>query len=345
MGEMRTRGGFFRASSGPTLCPVRAPLIAVLWLGFYFTLARYGVYLLPSSIARQTTLPMYLAGVQLVSIALGISIVTLASRTRPSVRQILLPFPWHSASPSTITRLSLWALLLAPLTYLCAHALGMYFAYDTLIYELATRGARAVQQQTGELGRSAAQDTLWTIVPFTLVLAPLGEELLFRGGVYGAVQVAFDRFRQAPMEEEKARDESPDSLQIAGLRRKKKTGASLSERLSGWIVRGGGAALVSGAVFGALHADTSGGLGIVRVVSATTLGMACGLARMTSGGLATSIALHVGYNFIALGTMRGWLVTMDYPTKYGIPTILGPMSIVLLVVVLVHAFVLGRARS
>jgi membrane protease YdiL (CAAX protease family) len=238
----------------------------------------------------------------------------------------------------------MWALFLAPFTYLLAHSLGMYFAYDTLISELATRGARAVQQQTGELGRSAARDTLWTIVPFTLIVAPIGEELLFRGGVYGAVQTLFDRFERRPAKPDPgpSSDLGPDSLQIAGLPQKR-GGPTVLTKVSDWIVHGGGAALVSGALFGALHADTPGGLGIVRGVSATALGIACGLARTTTGGLAAAIALHAGYNFIALGTMRGWLVSVDYPTKYGVPTVLGPVAGTLLAVVVIHALVHRRA--
>lgn len=320
-------------------------LLATLWLVSYFLLARYGVYLLPAEVAQKTTLPTYLAGVQLVTIVLGVAGMLLATRHDPQISRDLLPLPWIHSPPAAVFRICIWALFLAPLTYLCAHALGMYFAFDTLLYELATRGTRAVQQQTGELGRSATQDPLLTILLFTLVVAPLGEELLFRGAIFGALQDLFGRFRSDESAAAVQEQDAPESLVVAGLGPRTKAGTSLAKRASGWIVAGGGAALVSGALFGALHADTPGGLGIVRLVSATVLGVACGFARASRGGLAASFALHVGYNFLALGTMRGWLVTVDYPSKYGIPTLLGPVSAVLCFVVLAHFLVAHFSRS
>src|SRR5690606_31760037 len=120
-------------------------------------------------------------------------------------------------------------LLVAPPVYLLAHSLGMYLAFDTLLLELATRGVRAVQEQTGELGRSAQADSLWTILPFTVLIVPLGEELLFRGGIYGAVQSLINK----PMKPGDAAP--PSSLEIAGLPPKN----SAMKRLVLWCQEGG----------------------------------------------------------------------------------------------------------
>lgn len=323
---------------------MRALFLAGAWIAFYFLLARYGVYALPQEIAQRTTLPAYLAGVQVLSIAFGLVLARVLSKAGRPWGPLLFPL----SPPGTVTsgRLLLWAVALAPVTYLGAHALGMYFAYDTLISELMQRGARAVQQQTGELGRSATQDTLWTIVPFTLLIAPLGEELIFRGALFGALQEQFERFgapAEAPaIETASENEEAPESYGITGLTRKN-AGPSLPEHLSLWTQRGGGAALVSGGIFGLLHADTPGGLGIVRLVSAMVLGVVCGLLRFKSGTLLAPLALHMVYNLVALGTMRGWLVTANYPTKYGIPTVLGPVSVACIVLLVVDQ-VLARRR-
>jgi membrane protease YdiL (CAAX protease family) len=322
---------------------VRALIIAGAWVAFYFLLARYGVYALPAQVARHTTLPMYLAGVQVLAMCFGVSAVVLATKERPALRRLLLPM--KVGAESLALRATLWALLLAPLTYLCAHTLGMFLAYDTLIAELASRGVRAVQQQTGELGRSATQDTLLSIVPFTLVIAPLGEELLFRGAVFGALQALFNRFalpEDGPATKFQHEEPSPESLQIAGLPTRK-SGPSLTQRVSLWVAKGGGAALVSGGIFGLLHADTDGGLGIVRLTAALVLGVVLGLARARSGALFAPLALHIGYNFLALGTMRGWLVTLNYPTKFGIPTILGPLCLASLLLMLALGLIRLRA--
>src|SRR5690606_26776726 len=136
----------------------------------------------------------------------------------------------------------------------------------------------------------------------TVLIVPLGEELLFRGGIYGAVQSLINK----PMKPGDAAP--PSSLEIAGLPPKN----SAMKRLVLWCQEGGVAVLGSSLVFGLMHADTPGGMGIVRMVSASCLGVSCGLARMVSGGLLAPIVLHAGYNFLSLATLRGWIVTENF---------------------------------
>lgn len=298
---------------------MRALLLALGWLGAYFALAKYGVYLLPAGIASRTTLAEYLAMVQIVSLLGGVSVLLGATQRDIDLRGTFFPEVAGAVSPRLRTVGT--CLLLAPPVYLIAHALGMYLAFDTLLLELATRGVRAVQEQTGELGRSARADSLWTILPFTVLIAPLGEEVLFRGGLYGAVQSLISTRREA---DRRARhDESPPSLEIAGLPPQN----SALEGLIRWAQEGGAAVLASSLVFGLMHADTPGGMGIVRGVSASCLGIACGFARKISGGLLAPFVLHAGYNLLSLATLRGWIVTESFPTKYAIPTLLVPLSL------------------
>ena len=140
---------------------MRALAWALGWLLGYYLLAQYGVYLLPEAVARTTTLPQYLAMVQIVSVLLGVSALLAATRGDIGLRTKFFPelSKAHEFRPSH----ALLALLLGPLTFLCAYGLGMYLAFDTLLLELAARGARAVQADTGERGRAAGPErrTRW----------------------------------------------------------------------------------------------------------------------------------------------------------------------------------------
>lgn len=291
------------------------------WLLGYYLLAQYGVFLLPVAVQERTTLAEYLAMVQIVSVLVGASALLWSTRSDPGLRALFFPelgqrYEFRATS-------SLLPLLLGPLTFLTAYGLGMYFALDTLLLELQARGAAAVQAQTGELGRTAERDTLLSIIPFTVVLAPLGEELLFRGGLYGGIQSFVDQLK----EKSAAPDEPPASVAVAGLPPRVSFGAT---RLGSWLFRAGFALLGSSFCFGFLHADTEGAMGIVRVVSASLLGLACGVARSTSGSLVAPLTLHATYNLLSLATLRGWLVFEGFPTKYTIPTALGPLSLLCL---------------
>lgn len=316
------RGNFAKNCCGAAKAyrpSMRALAWALGWLFGYYLLAQYGVYLLPQTIARTTTLPEYLAMVQIVSVLLGVSALVFATRGDLALRKKFFPelVKEHEFAPSR----ALIALLLGPLAFLTAYGLGMYLAFDALLLELAARGARAVQAQTGELGRTAQADTLAAILPFTVLIAPLGEEVLFRGGIYGGIQALVDE-RAARTSRANA---PPPSFRGAGLPENQSLRTSA---VGNWLDRGGFALLGSSLCFGLLHADTDGGMGIVRVVSASLLGLFCGVARTTSGSLIAPLALHATYNLISLATIRGWLVSDAFPTKYTIPTSLVPMAFV-----------------
>ncbi len=300
---------------------MRPLLLGFGWLGGYYLLAQYGVYLLPRAVAATTTLPQYVAMVQIVSILLGMTLVLRATNGERNVRGHFFPelVPGHRPMASRLVS----AFLFGPAVFLAAYGLAMYLAFDTLLQELAERGARAVQAQTGELGRAALADTLWTILPFTVILAPLGEELLFRGGVYGAVQAVVEKRYSKPS----AQEAPPSSLAVAGLP-KKRGGAGT--KVHSWLIDGGAAVIVSSFCFGIMHADTEGGMGIVRVVSASFLGLSCGLSRRSTKTLLAPIVLHAAFNLVSLASVRGWLVSEAFPTKYTIPTALVPLSLITL---------------
>jgi membrane protease YdiL (CAAX protease family) len=79
---------------------------------------------------------------------------------------------------------------------------------------------------------------------------------------------------------------------------------------------------VSALAFGWMHADMPGGLGIVRLVSALGLGLACGVARHHGRSIAVPIVLHALYNALSLATTRRWVTSEAFPMKLGVPTLL-----------------------
>jgi membrane protease YdiL (CAAX protease family) len=93
-----------------------------------------------------------------------------------------------------------------------------------------------------------------------------------------------------------------------------------SRRAVAWLRAGGLATLAAAAVFAAMHADVRGGAGIVRLVSAACLGLACGVARHATGTVVAAMALHVVYNTLGVAQTRKWLVTDALPSKLGMPT-------------------------
>ena len=292
-------------------------LLPIAWLGGYVLLARYGVLLLPRFLSQKLTLTSYLGLVQLLISTIGLFFVLRLTRPATQLRSTIIP--------TRIQGLSIvYALLLAPAVYVLAHSLGMYLAFDTLIAELAAKGAKAVQQQTGEFGRSTALDSWLVVLPFTVFVAPIGEELLFRGGMYGTIQSLFARSNSLPEGSDSSEvDPAPDSLVIAGLPRRRGHQRELLKRA---LSSGVAAWLISSLAFGLMHADTPGGMGIVRVTSASVLGLACGYARLQGASLLPPIVLHAGYNLLALGTLRGWFVNASWPSKYALPTLLLPVA-------------------
>jgi hypothetical protein len=71
-----------------------------------------------------------------------------------------------------------------------------------------------------------------------------------------------------------------------------------------------------------MHAGTPGGAGIILVVSSSVLGLALGLARQLSGGLAAPVVLHMLHNALALGHARNWFVSELFPKDFGVPRLL-----------------------
>jgi hypothetical protein len=93
-----------------------------------------------------------------------------------------------------------------------------------------------------------------------------------------------------------------------------------------------------------MHADLRGGQGIIRIVAASCLALACGSARQLSGGLAAPIALHVIFNSLTLASARRWVVFEAFPKFFMVPTLVSLIAAVGLVVALV-GWLVGRRKA
>jgi membrane protease YdiL (CAAX protease family) len=111
-----------------------------------------------------------------------------------------------------------------------------------------------------------------------------------------------------------------------------------------WLRAGGVATLGVATLFGLLHRDMPGGLGIVRFVAATGLGLACGVSRQASGTVLAPVLLHVAFNALSIATARRWVVTADFPMKWGAPTAVSGLAVLGIAGFLVRG-VLGSRRQ
>lgn len=282
--------------------------VAIVWLLAFRLLSEHAVRVIPLGLTRQLSLQAYLTLVQLA--VLGIGLMTSFA---------LLPEPRRALglTPAALPRV--FALFLAgPAIYVLASYAAIYAALPTLLAELAARGRQAVQESTGEFGRELVAAGLPTAVLWGVVVSPVAEELMFRGAVWSAAQSAVDAARQRFARAGTA----PSSSALPEGVLEPSAALRLLRSASSFFLTGGVATAVSAGVFALMHADMPGGLGIVRWVSALGLGLAAGLARQASGGIAGPIVVHVVFNACALATTRRWLVTESFGQKLGVPILL-----------------------
>ena len=285
-----------------------ARLIAVvaLWAGAFHGLSRFGVDLLPRAFARELTLEAYLALVHMATLALGLtaSFVLLGEPRR--VLALAAPRPAALG----------YVLALVPAVFVVATGAAFQIAKPTLLAELAHGGLAEVQKNTGEFGRELTGAPSWLAFAWGALVSPVSEEFFFRGAVFAVVLDATSFLRATKGESAL----SAELLDEGALTRA--TRATVA-----WLKRGGAATLLVALVFGLLHHDMPGGLGIVRFVSALGLGIACGLARQASASIAAPILVHVAFNALSLATARRLLVSEMFPMKAGVPTLVAVVAV------------------
>lgn len=315
-----------RASPMPHQRPQRPQLtrlllVSVAWLALLVWLLRDGARLLPSSLARQLTVESYSILVQLIVMTSGVAAFFL-----------LLDAPRQRLGFASVNGRSLvLALLLAPATYVlvCYAAIGL--ALPTLRAELARGGVDLVRQQGGAVISAMTGSSVIPPLVWAVVVSPLGEELLFRGALWGAIQglLEWSVARSAPSGIAEGLP-LEHSVLLDGL---------------AWALRSGTlTTLFTATVFAALHADLSGSQGIVRITSAAGLAFACGIARQRTGALVAPIVLHVVINTLGLASARRWVVTEMFPKYYTVPTLV-TLAAAIGLVVAIGILLGGRRRS
>lgn len=301
--------------AAPSDGPLRLALVAGAWLALAWGMLQYGALALPRSIARELTLQTFLmiAQVAMTGAGLGLALGLLAEPraalglARPTARQLTL------------------VALATPAVFVASFAAGVGIALPTLMAELANRGTEATRQDLGELGRAVKEAPAWLTLTWGALMAPVAEELLFRGAIWSAIRrlAAPAAPFTAPAEPEDASAPGPPaSSELPAIVFEDGLMVRAGRRVWAVLRHGGFATLGSAAIFGAMHLGVPGGAGIVRVVSATCLGLACGAARHATGSVVAALALHVAYNVLSIAQTRRWLVTASLPSKYGMPTAL-----------------------
>ena len=289
--------------------PLRLTVLSLLWLGVLMGLLKYGAQLLPGAVAQRLTVEGYSSLVQLVAMGFGLGL---------SYGILDTPRRDLGLEAAGRGRGVLFTALLAPAAYvaICYAAVGL--ALPTLREELARGGVALVRSQGGAIISAMTGSGLLVPLLWAVVVSPLGEELLFRGALWGAAQDLLLRAGSATG--------SRDLESEVPLER------SLLFDVLGWTIRSGTAAtLLTTAIFAALHADLRGSQGIVRVASAAGLALVCGVARQSTGTLAAPLVLHVLLNALALASARRWVVSETFPKHYTVPTLVTLMAAVGLV--------------
>ncbi len=280
-------------SEVPPKHPWRGVLAALAAALLWLLLARYllplGARYAPVALQKAISWSTFRALAQLAVLLLGLGVWALLAPG--GVRGL-----WGRApSGSALVR----AALASPLVWVSSALIALAVALPTLMEELRTRGPGASRQNAGAFAAELTGSSLPAALVTGVLLAALSEELLFRGALWGALDALFRRVPGPPAIHEEL-------------------GPTAGQRLQAWWVGGWGATVGAGVVFGLMHADMPGGVGIVRVVSTTCLGLAAGAIRTLSGSLAAAVLLHLLHNGFSLGVSRGWFVGLG-PSLYGVP--------------------------
>lgn len=286
---------------------VRLLAVTVLWSLTFHTLTRHGVDLLPSAVACRLSLEEYLALAHVVTLGVGLTL-----------SRVLLAEPRRSlALPAPRPRVVATVLLLAPAVFAATTTIAFLVARPTLLAELIEGGRQAVQKNSGQFGRELVQSPAGLALVWGAVVSPIGEEVFFRGALWSLVQRIVDASWKVPAASPAVPGVPELPLERSALM------SALSSAVTGssrWLRAGGAATLGVATLFGLLHRDMPGGLGIVRFVAATGLGLACGLVRQASGTVLAPVLLHVAFNALSIATVRRWVVTDYLPMKWGAPT-------------------------
>ncbi|MGE0327309.1 MAG: CPBP family glutamic-type intramembrane protease [Polyangiaceae bacterium] len=316
----------------PSFFGLRLALVAALWIGLERLLALQAYRVVPASLGASLSLASWMAFIEFLSTLLGL-LLSLALLHSPGK----LSLPQEALGALLPRRLSwLHALLLAPLVYVTAIYLGQQAALETLLAEIRQGGRQQAQAGLGDFGAGLAVSSLVATLAWVGLMAPISEELMFRGAMWGAIQRGVDWLRpsrrkpsvsafDAAMAAAQSDLDAPPPSSAAVL-----SGSVISDPAWFKLLRGTWRAILDGfiatlvvlALFTAMHADFDTGLGIIRVVSALVLGFFCGIFRQWSGGVLAPIVLHASFNWLSVATDHRWVVSDSFPKWKLVPSLL-----------------------
>ena len=314
-----------RPAAGDDLPPaprgevIRRAIAIAVWLGLFLGLVPLGNRLVPDATKAHVSLQTFLLVCQIGTLALGLGAsLALLRRRREGLVFSRIP-GWGPAASSLFS---------VPVVYVFSSYVAIQAALPTLLEEMKTRGANASQQNAGAFGRALTQSPLLTTLIWGAVLGALGEELFFRGLLWSTITDLTKRL---------ARARSADAPR------------TVADRALAILLGGGVATLLCAALFGWMHKDLPGGVGIVRVVSTTCLGLASGIVRQATGGVLACVLLHATYNTLVIGAGRKWFATAEEPILDGVPNTMLLLSVAGLLaigaVAFVRALIARRARA
>ncbi len=322
---------------------LRRAIAIALWLGLFLGLVPLGNRVVPDQTKAHVSLQTFLLTCQIATLVLGVGLtLALLRRRREGLGFARIP-GWTPALSSLFS---------VPFVFAASSYIAIQIALPTLMEELNTRGAHASQQNAGEFGRALTQAPLLNTLIWGAVLGALGEELFFRGLLWTTITDLTKRLAPSRPAETVPTpgDRAPLSVRDrAPLSGRDRAPLSVRDRALAILLGGGVSTLLCAALFGWMHKDLPGGVGIVRVVSTTCLGLASGVVRQATGGVIACVLLHATYNTLVIGAGRKWFSSAEKPILDGVPNTMIFLAIVGLLGVGVLAFVRAlqarRARS
>jgi membrane protease YdiL (CAAX protease family) len=276
-----------RGESAPVISRIpedlRLAVVTLVWLALAHWLDRLGAAVIPDAWKRHIEFQTFLMLCQVTTAAAGLGL-SFALLGRPVAAAVLTLRPPRARDVAA-------AALLAPALFVGSAVAALLAARPMLLAEASARGPHVSREHAGAFGRALTASPLLPTLLWSVVLAALTEELLFRGALFSLLERLASK--------------------LGGPRPPHLGQPSTSARFVSGLVATVGAAVV----FALLHWDLEGGVGLVRVLSTLGLGLACGAARQITGTVAAPVALHLAHNAVAVGYARRWFAS-DAPLLF-----------------------------
>lgn len=319
---------------------VRRAIAIATWLALMIGFGPLATLVTPAETRAKVPYQTFLMASQIAVLVLGLGATLLIVRRRRATLGVQVP-----AIGDVVGTVAA-----APIAFVASSYIALQIALPTLIEELKTRGARASAQNAGAFGQAVTQAPLLLVLLWGALLAALGEELFFRGLLWTTITDLTRRLGPAASAPPSASPEGDPYRPPAPSQPHPAPPLGLRDRALVILLHGGIATLLCAALFGYMHKDLPGGVGIVRFWSTTCLGVASGVVRQATGSVIACVLLHTLYNTIVIGNGKRWFSSPGEETVLeGVPNTLVLLAVLGLcalgVITFVRALAARRARS